>query len=298
MIILKNTIDDVFTENPLMTLEKYKLNIPWISSANILQIHTKVAKQWEKYKNFRIQMCIVIIEEVQDGPIFIYNYDFNKDISLIKQENVAKTFIYVIDKDGHLIRVEKGSSECTIESSCNLSTSLQSIVFHLGIRGVDLLISGKTYSAQNYFKSYNDLLDSSRRLPICKYRVLLDQYYKKDVQFDPCEMLFARSIDIPKDKRQETIVKYNKLLRAQPENLLHKGLAKFLREYCSDTVINEYTNAVEDRYDIFVATEDDKVYIIELKWLGRSITSELNVFSKYNSPDRAIEGAYQLKKVC
>lgn len=292
----KSVIDEVLIENPVSTLEKYKAEISWISSANILQIHTKVAKQWEKYRKAYVQLSIAITAETQTGKVFTYNYNFNDDIRKIKQNAIAESYIYIINKEGHLLDKELSKEKWNLEHSCNLSSSMKSIVLHLGLGGVDLIVNGKVCTAQNCLKSYKDLLDSSKQLPIQEYKKLLEQYFAKNVQFDPCELLYARNIDIPKDKRVNTTCKYKKLLRAQPENLLHKGLTKFLRENCSDTVIREYTNAVDDRYDVFISSEKDQIYIIELKWLGRSITSEFNVFSNYNSPERAIAGAYQLQK--
>lgn len=70
----KSVIDEVLIENPVSTLEKYKAEISWISSANILQIHTKVAKQWEKYRKAYVQLSIAITAETQTGKVFIYNY--------------------------------------------------------------------------------------------------------------------------------------------------------------------------------------------------------------------------------
>ncbi|MNW56555.1 hypothetical protein D3C74_342800 [compost metagenome] len=55
-------------------------------------------------------------------------------------------------------------------------------------------------------------------------------------------------------------------------------------------------NRFGERYDVWIATSDDRFYVFEIKWLGKSITAQGNVFQGYNDPERAKEGAYQLKK--
>ena len=77
-------------------------------------------------------------------------------------------------------------------------------------------------------------------------------------------------------------------------NEVEIDFVRYLKDHCRDAVVKEYTTATGDRYDVLVLNEDNQVYVFEIKWLGRSITTGMKVFENYNSDERAISGAYQL----
>ena len=132
-------------------------------------------------------------------------------------------------------------------------------------------------------------------LSIYDYEKLLKGFYEQNIRYDINKRYFLRKDDIPKEYHSDTIEKYAKLLRNKPEEFFQIDFVKYLKDHCRDAVIKEYTTVTGDRYDVLVLNEDNhQVYVFEIKWLGRSITTGMKVFENYNDDKRAISGAYQL----
>lgn len=122
---------------------------------------------------------------------------------------------------------------------------------------------------------------SDAALPVSEYKKLVAAHYKERV----CK---------------ETILSYwqnkaQRLLVAGPERIFGHDLAHYLDENIADGHVdiecfNAWTN---DRTDIRVLKyEDGKMYIIEVKWIGKSMSYKGSI-AEYND-DRANDGIVQL----
>lgn len=288
------TVNLVIEENPIRTLEELLGKDRKISPGEIVQLGIKIKKHWNKYAKNGLEMGVILTEEEYEGKELIYNFDFTDDISKIIKSSTNKANIYYLNRQCEICEIKSIANKLTIEQCSIISNKLNKIVIHLGLRGVDILINGSIYSTDNFLKSYKDLMDVEKMLSIYDYERLIQGFYIENVQFDPNKRYFLRKDDIPKEYHDKTIGKYPKLLRNKPEEYFQIDFVKYLKNHCRDLVIKEYTTETGDRYDVLVRSEDEQIFVFEIKWLGRSITTGMNIFSDYNSSERAISGAYQL----
>lgn len=288
-------VNCVLEENPTLRLEKLLGKHKNAQPGEIIQLSIKLKKQWNKYAKHDLEMCIVLTEEECDGGELVYKYDFSEDITNIIQKGNGRSRIYYLNSQYEISESKPSNKELTVEQCSTISKEINKIVLHLGIKGIDIFVDGVTFLADNFVSSYKDLMDASNMMSIYDYEKLLNGFYEENIRYDINKRYFLRKGDIHKEYYSETIEKYPKLLRNRPEEFFEIDFVKYLKNHCRDTVIKEYTTATDDRYDVLVRNEDDQhVYVFEIKWLGRSITSGMKVFEKYNNDERAISGAYQL----
>lgn len=287
-------VELVLEENPVLTWEKILGKDRNVSPGEIIQLGIKIKKHWKKYSRDGVEMAIILTEEECDGKDLIYDFDFTKDISNIIKNPTNKANIYYLNKQCEISSVKSISDKLTIQQCSIISSQLNKIVVHLGIRGVDILVNGIVHSTDNFLESYKDLMDAEKMLSIYDYEKLVKGFYIENVQYDPNKRYFLRKDDIPKEYHAKTIEKYPKLLKNKPEEYFQMDFVRYLKNHCNDTVEKEHITVTGDRYDVLVRSEDDHIFVFEIKWLGRSITTGMKVFSEYNSSERANSGAYQL----
>lgn len=288
-------VASVLEENPILRLEKLLDGHQNTTPGEIIQLSIKLKKQWNNYAKYGLEMCVVLTEEEWDGGELVYKYDFTEDITKIIQNGNGGSKIYYLNSQYKVSESKLFDEKLTIEQCSTISKQINKIILHLGMKGIDIFIDGVTFLADNFISSYKDLMDAGSMLSIYDYEKLLKGFYEENIKYDINKRYFLRKGDIPKRYYSETIGKYPKLLRNRPEELFEIDFVKYLKNHCRDTVIKEYTTATDDRYDVLVRNEDDhQIYVFEIKWLGRSITSGMKVFENYNSEERAISGAYQL----
>lgn len=287
-------VDSVLEENPILRLEKLLEEHRKIKSGEFLQLNIKLKKHWNNFTKFGLEMCIVLTEEECDGQDIVYRYNFAKDILNIIQSGNKCSNIYYLNCQYRISDMKKTDNILTVEQCSNISKEINKIVLHLGIKGIDIFANGILFSADNFMSSYKDLMNAEKMLSIYDYEKLLRGFYEQNIRYDINKRYFLRKNDVPKEYHSETIEKYPKLLRNKPEVFFQIDFVKYLKDHCCDTVIKEYTTVTGDRYDVLVLNEDNQVYVFEIKWLGRSITTGMKVFENYNNDERAISGAYQL----
>ena len=287
-------VDSVLEENPILRLEKLLDGHRNATPGEIIQLSIKLRKQWNNYAKYGLEMCIVLTEEECVGEELVYKYDFTEDITKIIQSGNRCSKIYYLNSQYKVSEMKQSDEELTVEQCSTISKQINKIVLHLGMKGIDIFVDGVIFSADNFMSSYKDLMDAESMLSICDYGRLLKGFYEQNIQFDINKRYFLRKGDITKEYHSETVDKYPKLLRNKPEELFEIDFVRYLKDHCRDAVVKEYTTATGDRYDVLVLNEDNQVYVFEIKWLGRSITTGMKVFENYNSDERAISGAYQL----
>lgn len=295
-LYFEKEIDAVVVENnPVILLEKLLKNQQFVKPTNLLQLSVYLERKWEDVKHHNVQVAIYIkSDDNNTSDKRIYDLDFNEDIREILSNGSIKALVYFISPDGNII--EKRYSKEKIKSrEVMIITQMKSeVAFFLGVRGIDIWINGVLYSTQNHIDSYKDLI-KARAVGIERYSELLQSFFEEYVQFDLRKRYFLHKGNCSKDWH-DNIEKFPKLLDVKPEERFQIDLEQFLRERCSDPVLKEARNRFGERYDIWVSTSDDAdVYIFELKWLGRSITPSGIINSQYNTAERALEGAKQLK---
>lgn len=284
----------VLEENPILRMEKLLENHGSITPGEITQLSIRLKKQWNKYAKHELEMCIVLTEEDVNGDVSVYEYDFSEDIAKIIKGSKKSSNIYYVNCHYEVIKTENIRDIITIEQCNDISKELNKVVLHLGMKGVDIFADGMLFSADNFMRSYEDLMDAEKMLSIYDYDKLIRDFFEQYVQYDRNKRYFLQKNDVPKEYHSTTINKYPKLLRNRPEEYFEKDFVNYLKRHCSDTVIKEYITATGDRYDVLVLNESNTVHIFEIKWLGLSITTGMKIFKEYNTADRAIAGAYQL----
>lgn len=122
---------------------------------------------------------------------------------------------------------------------------------------------------------------SDASLPASEYRKLLNAHYNGRICRDIVVNIWQN--------------KAKRLLVASPERIFGRDLAYFLDENIADACVDAecYSAWTNDRTDIrIVRYEDEKIYIIEVKWLGKSKSYGCSI-TEYKD-DRADVGMVQL----
>lgn len=290
-------IEPALYENPVIFLDKIKGSneeLP-LSNADIIKYATLLRKIWDKHKREDVQINI-IIQKGQidcDKQVSIFNYDFLGLLTKIKQCDGYKAANIQIDKNGYVINTVYLSDNISINYSTINSKENNTICFFMSFKGIDILLNGIMFDSDNHINSYKDVA-SNKFLSIFDYKKLLENFYIEEVQYDPDKYFFAYPNQIPKAFKH-MLDKHTKLLFAAPEERFQNRLVRYLKNNCEESVQHEVRNADNDRYDVWILSEDKKLFVIEIKWLGKSINVEGNISSKYDCK-RFFDGAYQLKE--
>ena len=290
----EDAMDEVFEQAPSALLEKLLEGNSNIGVLDIIKLSVHLERKWEPHRKYNIQFGIIIDEEGKgNNDNKLYDYNFNKDISEIIKAGTHKSVIYIIDLKGNIIKKQCTDKELTFDKISQDSYVLKTVAFFLGINGIDVLIRGNVYKTKNHLNSYRDMI-FLELLSITDYKNLLNRFFLNEVQYDPLDRYFMQKKNAAKSLYGK-LDKHPKLLHSKPEKHFQTDLEFFLKQNCVDQVLTEVHNKNDDRYDIWVSTSDNQLYVFELKWLGKSITPDGTIFSLYDSEERAIEGAYQLK---
>jgi|GEM_PF-6512592 len=290
----EDAIDEVFEKSPSMILESYLGKNTRVSSIELMKLIISLEKKWKDYRNFNVQFGIIIDENIEsENSSKIFDYDFNNDIEEIIKDGMVKSKVFIIDKNGGIIAKKNKQDKISFVRMRFDSEKTNSIAFFLGVNGIDVSIRGKVYTTKNHLDSYRDLI-YSKFYSICEYKEMLQKFFLDEVQYDLKGRYFAQKKYYPKNVHC-ILDKHPKLLHSKPEIDFQKDLEHFLKENCNENVLTEVHNKSNDRYDVWVSTDDNDLYVFEIKWLGKSITPEGNIFEAYNKEERAIDGAYQIK---
>lgn len=283
-----------FQYNPIVYLESILGSQPVVPASDLLQILISLKKSWNRCQRRNIQ-CGIIINNQSTGYLYgtIINYNFISDIHKAIIDG-KKFIIYHIDVEGKIFDILFSDVPITHDFIVRESLSKSTVACFMGIKGIDTYINGVPFEIENHLDSYKDFVKYKKLLGIEKYKDLLNEFYLQYVQYDPLKIIFLYSGDCPADWRQ-LIDKYPKLLKNKPEERFQNLLIRFLKDNCKDQVLTEVRTLLKERYDVWVATDDLRIYIFELKWMGMSVTTGGNVFNEYNTAERALNGAYQLK---
>ncbi|MCP1312590.1 hypothetical protein [Paenibacillus tyrfis] len=289
-------VKKVYEKNPIIKLQELFGKELDVEPAELISLIIAIRKSWESYKEFNVQCGIIVETNTEDtSNIQIRGYDFTADLRMVIQSASHKSIIYKLNTKGQVIDVQFTKEKISYDDLVDISRGQRKIIAYLGIKGIDILINGVAFENENRLENYSDVINFKKLADISQYQELLKKFFLERVQYDPFKSFFVYKGDIERE-RYPLLEKHPKLLQIKPEERFQRELEYFLKNNCLDEVKTEMRNRFGERYDVWIATSDDKFYVFEIKWLGKSMTAQGNVFDEYNDPERALEGAYQLKK--
>lgn len=246
----------------------------------------------------KLEKCLMSSEyyvHSQMGPILLV-LDTEKEgtgIDMLSPENMGaflksglsrKCNVIFLDYEGRKID-EDDITDLLIENpaeACQFSSDSRMNVFFVSRNELNIFSHGKYVDCIPNLHSHNKTKKiSDASLPISEYRKLIHGHYKERVCKD-------NIMNFWQNKKVRFLV-------AAPEQIFGKDLAYFLDQNVADGHVdiecyNAWTN---DRTDIRVLKyEDQRIYIIEVKWLGKS-KSYGSTITEYTD-DKANEGIVQL----
>lgn len=207
----------------------------------------------------------------------IFDSTFPNELSsLLNDGNVLK-----IDHSGILQKETIAVDLMNSEDAGDYSTSnIDDWIFMVEGDYLQVFSNGRIVKSLDIFNTKRSRSFVFKR-PISEYKTLIDRHYEEEI--------LKPKVDFWHNKGE-------RVLRNRPENLFGTKLYAFLDAYVSDGHVEfEKSNAgTADRTDISVTTFDPKkVYILEVKWLGKSDGGSSYV-TKNQSTTRANEGIQQL----
>lgn len=235
------------------------------------------------YDNRNMGPIIIVLDPVNQGT----GHDLMMPVQmgeLLKSGASKKHNIVYLDYDGKIIALSV-TDNIVIDNpadACGFSLETNASIFFILNNELNIFSHGRYVDCIPNIHSLNKAKKiSDAALPVSDYRKLVTSHYKERICKDTTLSYWQN-----KGKR---------LLVAGPERIFGHDLANYLDDNIADGHVdiecfNAWTN---DRTDIRVLKyEDGKMYIIEVKWLGKSMSYK-GSFTEYND-DRANEGIVQL----
>ncbi len=289
----RDKIDQVYQLNPTKAIDDLLSGMP-IDSTYIIKLYIDINREWEKYRKYNIHFGVIIdFNRKAQVKNSIYDFDFCGVISEIITMNNSCRIILILDLDYNIVEiVSKSKLSHQVIALDSLNTG--SISFSLAKEEIKVYISGHELEfLKQYKNTYYDVIEK-KLYGIEYYKLLLKDFFDSEIQYDPNKKLYAYKDNYHSTYRSKIDTNPN-LLCSAPEEKFQEMLVKYLNNNCRDIVQKEIRTPDNDRYDIWVANQDNKIYVFELKWLGKSISPNGNINTNYDNSDRAISGAYQLK---
>lgn len=290
----KDELEEVFLESPVIVLDRLLKDEPKVTAIDIIKLTVLIQEAWMDYQRYGINLIVIIDDQVEPNiGVSIKEYDFGEDIKEILKTSSYKSAEFVININGFIQEKKFTDTDWDIGKLSQKMHFNNQVAFFLGLNGLDTIINGVLFESKNHLSSYKDIM-WTKLVSVASYADLLNRFFNEYVQYDNQKRYFLYKDNIHPDWKTQ-LDRHPKLLINKPEEKFQLDLVKFLKDNCQDTVLKEVQNDESERYDIWMGTDQKEVYIFELKWLGKSITPTGGVNSKYNTEERALEGAYQLR---
>lgn len=262
-----------------------------INRIEFLDVYMRICEQWEALKVHDI-VVILIIEDVQDGygRISITDLLSSHIGDAIKTPNKSVKIECIL---GHGEMKKKASEFLSKRYDKSdvaaLSYNVDNILFFCSKNGVDIYRRGLCAYEGMKCGTYESLINPG--IPIDGYKELLKGFFEAHIKYDRTKRYFLRNVSHPTEWKN--IIEDNPfILINKPEKIFQMDLVRYLRDKCSNPVLAETIDEDNDRYDVWVSDFEQKVYILEIKWIGKSIKPS-GECTEYKV-DKAINGAWQL----
>jgi len=246
----------------------------------------------------RLEKCLMssgYYDHSEMGPILLVLDTANEGTGsdMLSSDNMAQFLKSGLSKKCNVIflhydgmKIDRDDREdLLIENpvdACKFSSDSRMNVFFVVKNELNIFSHGEFLDCIPNLHSHNKAKKiSDASLPVSEYKKLLNKHYKERI----CK-------DILMNFWQN---KGGRILVAAPEDIFGKDLGYFLNENIADGFVDiECYNAwTSNRTDIRVLKyEDQKIYIFEVKWLGKSMSYKRST-TEYND-DRADVGIVQL----
>lgn len=215
-------------------------------------------------------LLAIQIEEISafDDLFADTNFSYNQKVLLDNQLRVIS---------GERLRLPDDSNEAREEFS-QLSEREKMVVFLLIKGKINYFIKGKDKSESLFF-SLADVNKYNKKKEISEINEVLEQYEEqlKDRKsyckfFIELSHLKSLHVDLKSTLSVANFISENKhILRNKPEDTFRDDLRKFLEFNLRISQIKEYMLENFQRLDIYLYDDFGEAYLIEVKWVGRSI---------------------------
>lgn len=194
-----------------------------------------------------------------------------------KQHNLLQ-----INLKGLLINAPKSNTLIEGEQEAiNFSTTTPNSIY-LYIAGLKLILihDGRINYIWENIAATKAIKTIEQRLPSSQFKRLISKHYDQCLDGERETSYWQRKSDW--------------ILKSSPEIIFQKSLASYLNNYIVDgRVLEECLNAnTTNRTDITIITYELKSYIIEVKWIGKSVGSS---YDNKQAQDRSNSGIKQLE---
>jgi len=227
-------------------------------------------------------------ERKNKGLYFIINLpeDFLKDLEFEEIRTALKTDLAEALKQNNVVYVnnrfqvtntksEKITNDLIEQSSKNEDL----IVILFSPDGIDFGIRGKIVKNLNVFYNEQDRAKHKELYDIGRLQECLKEYERVISQPGNNEAFF----ESPRTLKNLPDRPVN-LLRNSPEKIMRDNLLAFLNLHTRHTFTKEIELGTERELDLYTEAEG-KQYLIEVKWMGKSINSDRNGVSTTNYTD-------------
>lgn len=287
-------INQVLNESPVIKIgnalfDRYEGEM---DTTDFFHLYSKLNDQWQKLKKHSINICIDLQKVVNYNVSFNIESVFNCFIKEALTNQTKHINLSCSLETGELkILSQSFHEEEQIKSDLTAkSYTEKSFLISFSKTGIDVYANG-VLAIDNSTTTVYGSINEKLLAPIEKYKELLAGFYEDHIKNDRNERYLLTNTTCPAEWKTKVAANPYILIN-KPENKFQIDLSLYLRNNCSDIILNEVLNDDDDRYDIWVANSEQEIYVFEIKWLGKSITETGN-FTTYNNK-RAIEGAYQL----
>lgn len=194
----------------------------------------------------------------------------------------------VLHVDENFRVIEKFSQKIEEKKILELSNN-SSVAYVFGEEGIEIGVRGFIFNKSNLFYNEIDREKYLRKYHISELQNCLLEYEKTLTNPGLNSLFFSSRATV---ERIEADCKYRNILVNKPEKYFRDNLLLFLNEHTQHKFIKE--NELPSREELDLYTEaDGKNYLIEIKWLGRSINDDETGFSQPLTDYHAREGVVQ-----
>lgn len=246
---------------------------------------------------YKLELCLkseAYIENIEMGPILICLNQNERGTgkNMLDPEQLGnylrsgasrRNNVLTVDYEGIQIVNEDLMFGNPADAATHFCTN-EIIIFFVSGNRLEIYYKAKIIECiPDIFSHNRAVIISDTTLPVSKYRELIKAHHKNKIHKKNILAYWKN--------------KQKRLLVPAPENIFGKDLAYYLDRYVADGHVDTecYNAWTDDRTDIRILKDIDRsIYIIEVKWLGKSMSHGENITSY--DVERANAGLVQLNE--
>ncbi|AEV29063.1 hypothetical protein SpiGrapes_1249 [Sphaerochaeta pleomorpha str. Grapes] len=225
-------------------------------------IVNKLNSFWNNNSSRRILYSILLPDEIE-------SLDLSSIFSNlpIVENQLGTSNWFEFSCDG---RYQKSEEDFTNDKECEFaeySKGHNMCLFFFGFEGVDFWMNGIKKKKKNRLYSYNDLKLYNKKFMINDIEKVFGDYNQFYLSQKTNVTKFFESKRFHDEIKDTTY----SILKNRPENLMRDDLKNYLNEHVQGTFSIEYKLNSGNLVDIYTEQGGNELYILEVKWLGKSI---------------------------